>query len=279
MMTDFAQGAARNVTLAAAVLLRASRSGAPSIRHPQRLPEAIGLLIVISAAIGIGRAGFDAWTFGQTHRLPDSVAAIFFKITDFDKSGLLIFPLFVLLLLCIAAMSCGLPRFSQLVMASITVRIGFLFLAIEVPALITLIAKYVIGSVRRFVTAGDPHLFVPFLCRSQYASLPSGHPTTAFAAAVAFGSLWPRARPVVWTYAFVIAASRLIVTAHFPSDIVASAAVGVLGSLSGSSLFCCPRTCFFYSNGRNRVPFRWTVFPAYKTSFCRLVVCTFRFVG
>ncbi len=62
-------------------------------------------------------------------------------------------------------------------------------------------------------------------------AFPSGHATTAFAAAIAFGALWPRLRPLLWTYAIVIALSRVIVTAHHPSDVVAGAIAGVVGAL------------------------------------------------
>jgi membrane-associated phospholipid phosphatase len=60
---------------------------------------------------------------------------------------------------------------------------------------------------------------------------PSGHSTTAFAAAVAVGALWPRFRIPFWTYALAIGISRIIVTAHFPSDIAVSAAIGTMGAL------------------------------------------------
>jgi membrane-associated phospholipid phosphatase len=48
---------------------------------------------------------------------------------------------------------------------------------------------------------------------------------------MAVGALWPRARPVLWTYAVLIAVSRVVLTAHFPSDVIAGAVVGVVGAL------------------------------------------------
>ena len=67
--------------------------------------------------------------------------------------------------------------------------------------------------------------------RSDYAAFPSGHATTAFAAAIAIGALWPKLRPVMWVYAVAIAVSRVIVTAHHPSDVIAGAIVGTIGAL------------------------------------------------
>ena len=89
-----------------------------------------------------------------------------------------------------------------------------------------------IGRARPLVGGSlDPTLFSPFIWRSEYASLPSGHATTAFAVLVAFGTLWPRARTVLWIYALAIALSRVVVTAHYPTDVLAGAVVGTVGAL------------------------------------------------
>ena len=120
----------------------------------------------------------------------------------------------------------------QLVLAAIMVRVGFLFAAIAAPSLFDTIIKRMIGRARPLVGGSlDPYLFSPFKWTADYASLPSGHATTAFAVLVAFGTLWPRARTVLWIYALLIAASRVVVTAHYPSDVLAGAAVGIVGAL------------------------------------------------
>jgi undecaprenyl-diphosphatase len=72
---------------------------------------------------------------------------------------------------------------------------------------------------------------MPWSWRNEYASLPSGHSTTAFAAAVAIAALWPKARIPMLIYAAVIALSRVIITAHFVSDVVAAAFVGGFGAI------------------------------------------------
>jgi undecaprenyl-diphosphatase len=125
----------------------------------------------------------------------------------------------------------SLARMSQLALASLSVRLGFLFLAIAVPGLVVSIVKRIVGRARPVVAGEDAFLYKFFLWRVEYASFPSGHATTAFAAAVAFGVLWPKLRPLLWTYAIVIALSRVIVTAHHPSDVVAGAIAGVIGAL------------------------------------------------
>jgi undecaprenyl-diphosphatase len=76
-----------------------------------------------------------------------------------------------------------------------------------------------------------PFSYRPLGWSVEYASLPSGHSIDAFAAATAIGALWPWTRPFMWTYAVAIAVSRVVLTAHFPSDVMVGAVAGVVGVL------------------------------------------------
>ncbi len=174
----------------------------------------------------------DAASVRSVQRLPHWVTWSFDQITDYGKSGWFLWPL-GLLFLALAALDQGrLTRVSQAVLAAVMVRVGFLFLAIGVPGLTVAIVKRMIGRARPLVGGSlDPYLFAPFIWRASYASLPSGHATTVFSVLVAFGTLWPRARTVLWIYALAIAASRLAVTAHYPSDVFAGALFGTAGAL------------------------------------------------
>src|SRR5690606_4716562 len=58
------------------------------------------------------------------------------------------------------------------------------------------------------------------------ASFPSGHATNLAAAAVVFASAFPR---LFWVWVLVfgfLATSRVIVSAHYPSDVIAGFVVG-----------------------------------------------------
>lgn len=188
---------------------------------------ALAAIVVVTAVVFV----LDVRSLAGARALPAPVVATFRVLTDLGLSGWFLFPTAFLLLAAAAADTGGLPRFSRAVLASIAVRVGFVFMAIAVPGLFIAILKRLIGRARPFVAGEDAWTSLLFAWRPDYASFPSGHATTAFAAAVAIGALWPRLRPLMWTYAVVIAVSRVVVTVHHPSDVIAGALAGAIGAL------------------------------------------------
>jgi membrane-associated phospholipid phosphatase len=219
-----------NVVHALTILAR------PAKIHP-RQPWATPRQIAISAAIVVAAVVIcmvfvDARVTRMVLHLPRWAIWPFDQITDFGKSGWFLWPL-GLIFLALAALPTPATRMTQAVLAALMVRIGFLFTAIALPGLFDSILKRLIGRARPTVPLPhvDPFLFKPFIWRADYASLPSGHATTAFAVLAAFACLWPRARTVALLYAVAIALSRVVVLGHFPSDVIAGAVVGTVGAL------------------------------------------------
>jgi membrane-associated phospholipid phosphatase len=62
--------------------------------------------------------------------------------------------------------------------------------------------------------------------------MPSGHAATSFAGAVVLTYLLPRAAPFLFLLAAAIAFSRVYVGVHYPSDVVAGAALGAAVALA-----------------------------------------------
>ncbi len=73
--------------------------------------------------------------------------------------------------------------------------------------------------------AAMPHLHV-LISRPTTKGFPSSHATTAFAGAVVLSYLRPRLWPAFVIAAAAIAYSRLYVGVHYPTDVLAGAAVG-----------------------------------------------------
>jgi membrane-associated phospholipid phosphatase len=230
------EGAARlrrclsNVRIALLMLMRPARLRAawPWVSAPRQMAIAAGIGIAVLLFLMVTT---DAAAIRGVGHLPRWIVSTFDNITDYGKSGWFLWPL-GLLFLALAALPPLVTPFSQRVLATIMVRIGFLFTAIAVPSLFVTIIKRLIGRARPMVGGSlDPFLYSPFVWRAAYAGMPSGHATTAFAALVAFGTLWPRSRTLWLVYALLIAVSRVVVTAHYPSDVLAGALVGIGGAV------------------------------------------------
>lgn len=202
--------------------------------------------LLTSAAIVLIIAATMAFIDAPLNKLAGAMPPIgrwsFKHITDFGKSGWFLYPLGMFVLVAAACSSPSLGRMANYVLISLVVRAGFLFLAIGVPGLIVTIGKRLIGRVRP--SEAGPFAYEPLSWKAAYASLPSGHATTAFAAAVAVGALWPKARPLIWSYAVLIGASRIMVHAHYASDILAGAAAGALGAIVVRNWFALRRLGF-----------------------------------
>ncbi len=72
-----------------------------------------------------------------------------------------------------------------------------------------------------------PDALTPLGCTGSY-SFPSNHAINNFAAATFFAHLYPSYRYILYITAFLVAISRVYLGLHYPSDILAGAAVGIL---------------------------------------------------
>ncbi len=226
-----ARRCARNVGAALAVLFKPARLHPRQPWQPAWRQLAIAAVVVVAVFL-LAMFFVDAKvTNTVAPNMPRWLISAFDWFTDFGKSAWFLWPLGILFL-ALAALPQNLSRVSQAVLAAIMVRVGFLFVAIGLPSLFASIVKNMIGRARPGVGGSvNPSLFDPFHWAPAYASMPSGHATTAFAVLAAFGVLWPRARTVLLIYALLIAFSRIVVNAHYLSDVAAGALVGIIGVL------------------------------------------------
>jgi undecaprenyl-diphosphatase len=239
-----------NFALAVVALARPPRAKLPA--PPRR---AVAAVLLTCTAIIASMFLLDRTASDWARHLPGWFIEAFEQITDFGLSGWFLYPLGVILLGLAAVASPASPRLAQGVFAALGARFGFLFVAIAAPGLFTTIVKRLIGRARPYVGGYDnPFLYKPFIWQPAYASMPSGHATSAAAAAVAIGAVWPRARPLMWLYALTIMFSRVVVVAHHPSDVLAGALVGAVGVLLLRRLFAARRLAF---SPRDLRPYPW----------------------
>jgi len=72
--------------------------------------------------------------------------------------------------------------------------------------------------------------FMPLAFNSDYNSFPSGHALTICCVAVIFTCVWPLWWPVWFAIAALLAVTRALLTAHFLSDVLIGAGIGLIAA-------------------------------------------------
>jgi len=236
----------------------------PRARPPRVSFGAIAAIVFVVAIIIASMFLFDTKTIEWARREPLWLNAFADEITNYGRSSTFLYPFGFVLLLIAAAKAPSLTTMTQGVLAALAVRFGFLFVAIGLPSLFATIVKRLIGRARPYVGGhDDPFMYLPFIWKPEYASMPSGHATTAAAAAIAIGAIWPRLRAVMWLYVLVIMLSRILIFVHHPSDVLAGALVGVVGALMVRRWFAARRLAF---SPEDLQPYAWPSWGRFKAA-------------
>ncbi|HKD48355.1 MAG TPA: phosphatase PAP2 family protein [Rhizomicrobium sp.] len=72
--------------------------------------------------------------------------------------------------------------------------------------------------------------FMPLSFNLDYNSFPSGHALTISCVAVIFSCVWPFLWPIWFAVAAVLAVTRALLTAHFLSDVLIGAGIGLIAA-------------------------------------------------
>jgi membrane-associated phospholipid phosphatase len=222
----------------------------------------------LSAGIGALVIALMYWLDATEIRLmpPRGTASLWWVriLTDFGKSAYVLWALAALLFI-VLIVSAAMRGTTRSLWLGLGTRLQFLFLAVLVPVLAGEVLKWAIGRGRPFV-GGEANAFhySHFSSSEAYGSLPSGHAITAFALAFAVSALWPQTRIVMLVYAVVIAATRLVLLAHHPSDVVAGALVGVIGAMFVRYWFAARRLGFAIDRDGTVLPLPGPSFERFK---------------
>jgi len=248
------------VAARAAGILEYLRDSAAIMRRPSRAPEGSRPLwrclkfygFPAAGAVAVSMTLLDAPVSSFASTLPPGLVDLCYDVTDFGRSGWILFPVGVLIILIALSATLSLDRTSRLVLAMAAVRLNYVFVAVGLPGLVNTIVKRWIGRERP--SLHGPFSYEPFSWQPEFASFPSGHATTAFAALVAIGGLYPRARPLLWAYALLIGVSRVAVSAHYPSDVIAGAVTGAFGALCVRQWFASRGLGFYFGSDGSVYP-------------------------
>ena len=221
------------------------------VSHPQsaeavrKLQRHTSLLIALGAVAVVALMfGFDAH---EISLMPPRGAPGLWPVrivTDFGKAANVLWTVLGLLVF-VALVAPRLQGSLRLRLLRFGTALQFIFLAVAVPILAGELIKWVVGRGRPFV-GGEANAFhfSHFAGTQAYASFPSAHAITAAALAFAVSAVWPRARTAMILYALLIIASRLVLLAHHPSDVVAGAVIGVIGAMGVRYWFAARRLEF-----------------------------------
>lgn len=187
----------------------------------------LGLVVWVDPAVS---------AFAQV--LPMPVRAFFAAVTDYGLSDWILYPSLALLLLS-AGLAYVIPkRMPKLALKQMAQLYGFIFVGVGLPGLASNLLKRLIGRGRPevFDEVGPLH-FTHLVNDFTFQSFPSGHTTTAFAFAMVIGFLSPRWFPLGLAAAVVVGLSRIVVGAHYPTDVIGGIVTGVLGAYAVRNFF------------------------------------------
>jgi membrane-associated phospholipid phosphatase len=106
---------------------------------------------------------------------------------------------------------------------------AFLLAAVALSGLANDLVKVLVGRSRpELLISQGVYGFKPFTNQYYYASFPSGHANTIAALCYGLGVVTGRFRHILLGIALAVMASRVILGAHFPSDVLFGAYLGVV---------------------------------------------------
>ena len=159
-------------------------------------------------------------------------------ITLLGLSGLFIIPAAIVLAAANLTDWSAQSRRGLLILYNRTTLALFVVTATGLSGLISVVLKYAIGRARpEYYHELGMMAFKPLAFHAYFASFPSGHSTTVGSVAALLILFFPQSRFYVIPLAVCIAATRIVVGAHYPSDVVAGFAFGFAATLFTAIVF------------------------------------------
>ena len=193
-----------------------------------------------------------------TSQLPSDVWAFFDYMTQFGKSDWILIPTGVLGLIGLLINWQALDPRPRYYLGRVFADVGLIFSTVAIAGLAVLGLKILIGRAR------PKHLeelgaldFSFFTFQAGYPSFPSGHSGTAAALAIALACIIPKWRWTILVLGFWLGVSRVVVGAHYPSDVIGGLLIGGGVSWVVCKIFARRRWAIRVTKKGHIAPKRW----------------------
>lgn len=190
------------------------------------------ILTILSALLLDGR--MDAITAAP----PAWIIALARSTSPIGLGGWYLVPAAGLLITAGATNWSSLSRRAQRLIFNWTSLVYFVLISMGLAGLLVTLLKRIIGRARpAHLHEHGVFAFRPFATDAYFASFPSGHATIIGCLAATLVLLFPRSRYIVIPVGLWLAATRVFVGAHYPSDVVAGFGFGFAFTVAAAIIF------------------------------------------
>lgn len=223
-------------------------------------PQPVGhrpqdMLAILLLTVGIAVLALDAPSYPWIRSLPVEYRHFFSAITDIGKAHWILWSSGLFMIGTMAIDWRNLAFRVRMGLVILWTYLAFIFFTVAASGIIALALKWVLGRPRpKLFEQVGPMGFDFLALQGAYTSFPSGHSTTVAAFAAALCLIFPSWLWLIVVAAFWLAFSRIMVGAHYPSDVIAGTLLGLSVTLWTARYLALRRIGFVLKPGQGIRP-------------------------